>query len=352
MLNRLRKKIVSRVKLILNAKKFDALAVNIAAWKRPYFESFVSEKEIFYIPKNVSEPMLRRLVKYSGIKKIYAWGCLESGAVKEVLANMQDINLVRVEDGFIRSKGLGSEHTPPLSLCFDTRGIYFDATCESDLEYLLNTYDFDAHPELLARAKRCIQDIVEHDITKYNEKPTKRAKDIYGEKTKRRILVVGQVEDDQSIKYGCDRPINNNDTVRLAYQENPDAQIIYKIHPDVLVGKREGLSNPQEVSDICLIVSERMSLSDALIGVDHVYTITSLLGFESLLRNVKVTTLGCPFYSGWGLTDDRQPCLRRNRKLSLEKVFLASYLLYPRYKVHGAGFSDLEDAIKEIKRHS
>ena len=32
----------------------------------------------------------------------------------------------RVEDGFVRSRGLGAELVPALSLCLDQRGIYYD----------------------------------------------------------------------------------------------------------------------------------------------------------------------------------------------------------------------------------
>ena len=42
------------------------------------------------------------------------------------------------------------------------------------------------------------------------------------EKNKKRILVIGQVEDDASIKYGCKKPITNTELVYLAYMENPD----------------------------------------------------------------------------------------------------------------------------------
>ena len=36
-------------------------------------------------------------------------------------------------------------------------------------------------------------------------------------------------------------------------------------------------------------------------------TMTSLAGFEALLRGKPVTTHGQPFYAGWGLTEDICP---------------------------------------------
>ena len=67
-------------------------------------------------------------------------------------------------------------------------------------------------------------------------------------------------------------------------------------------------------------------------GSDSIFhTITSLVGFESLLKRKKVFTYGLPFYAGWGLTDDRISCPRRKRKLSLTELVAGSLILYPRY---------------------
>ncbi|MFP3353495.1 hypothetical protein R0K04_19110, partial [Pseudoalteromonas sp. SIMBA_153] len=42
--------------------------------------------------------------------------------------------------------------------------------------------------------------------------------------------------------------------------------------------------------------TQSIHLVDALESINHVYTITSLGGFEALLRGKKVTVLGRPFY--------------------------------------------------------
>ncbi|MBO3758409.1 capsular polysaccharide biosynthesis protein [Ciceribacter sp. L1K22] len=263
--------------------------------------------------------------------EILTWGYRAKPWVYE-FAREHGVPLTYCEDGFIRSTGLGNERQQPLSLCFDRQGLYFDATRPSDLETILQNYDFDADRQLMRRASDCRDKLISMGLSKYNFAPTFDVEVVYGPKTARRILVVGQVETDASIKYGCDRPIDNNDVVRLAKAENPDAQIIYKPHPDVLFGSRNKVSEPDDVRDIATIVTERIPLPDALRTVDHVYTITSLGGFEALLRGIPVTTLGCPFYSGWGITDDRQLCPRRTRKLNVLQIFAAAYMLYPTYR--------------------
>ncbi|PKA39987.1 beta-3-deoxy-D-manno-oct-2-ulosonic acid transferase [Rhizobium sullae] len=236
-----------------------------------------------------------------------------------------------VEDGFIRSIALGAHAAPPMSLAFDAQDMYFNANVPTDLEDLLATYDFDSDTVLMERARKCIERQLAAGLSKYNQGERVSVEAIYGAKTKRRILVIGQVERDASIQYGSIKKYSNNDLVWIAVRENPNAQIIYKPHPEVLQGTADAMSDPDAVRGAALVLDMDISLSDALQTIDHVYTITSLAGFESLLRGIKVTALGCPFYSGWGVTDDRQPNKRRGRKLTAEQIFAAAYILYPRY---------------------
>jgi capsular polysaccharide export protein len=65
--------------------------------------------------------------------------------------------------------------------------------------------------------------------------------------------------------------------------------------------------------------------------VQALHTITSLSGFEALMRDVPVTAWGQPAYAGWGLTEDRDPIARRTRRLSLDELIAGMLILYPRY---------------------
>jgi capsular polysaccharide export protein len=58
---------------------------------------------------------------------------------------------------------------------------------------------------------------------------------------------------------------------------------------------------------------------------------TSLAGFEALIRGKSVTTHGQPFYAGWGLTEDLCPVARRTRNRSLDELVAAALILYPTY---------------------
>lgn len=302
--------------------------------RKIYLKNWFPDNGLYLMGMRVNQRMFSREFKQDLLKnpksEILTWGYRADKWVYDFAAE-HSIPLTYCEDGFIRSTGLGNERQRPLSLCFDRQGLFFDATSASDLETLLKFYPFADDQVLMERARACRKRLISAGLSKYNFASGADIEAIYGPKTKKRVLVLGQVESDASIKYGYNGTINNNDVVRLAHKENPGAEIIYKPHPDVLYGSREAVSNPDDVADIATVVRDAMPFALALETIDHVYTITSLGGFESLLRGIPVTTLGCPFYAGWGLTDERQPNPRRGRTLSVDEVFAAAYILYPRY---------------------
>ena len=73
------------------------------------------------------------------------------------------------------------------------------------------------------------------------------------------------------------------------------------------------------------------SLDSVLSLCDEVHTMTSLVGFEAIMRGIKVYTYGLPFYAGWGLSRDALSCGRRRRELCVDELAAAALLLYPRY---------------------
>ncbi|MEK4566279.1 capsular polysaccharide biosynthesis protein [Alkalihalobacillus sp. FSL R5-0424] len=326
-----------------------AFTFEISKWKQEYVKEFLREYDVRFVPSSVNNLLIKKCLLKQEKKIFVFWGVNENPKITE-LASKYDIPVLRLEDGFVRSTGLGSMHTPPYSLCVDKTGIYFDSSKASDLEVLLNTYNFSENHDLIKRANRAMNMLKKLKISKYNHVSEKNIEDIFGIKTRRRVLVIGQVEDDASIRKGCNKPITNNDIVRLAKSENPKSEIIYKPHPDVLMGRRPMQSNPAEVEDIARVITEPLSLDNAFETIDHVYTITSLAGFEALIRGIKVTTIGAPFYSGWGVTDDRQQTSRRRRNLTVEEIFAAAYILYPKY-IDPATKEEitLEETIRKLK---
>lgn len=233
---------------------------------------------------------------------------------------------VRVEDGFLRSRGLGAELIPPLSLVCDARGIYYDPSRPSDLEHLI-AKRANLRPDQALRAEALRRRITALGVTKYNLGGA--APDL---PAGHRILVPGQVEDDASIATGAGDIATNLGLLTAARAANPDAVILFKPHPDVEAGLRNGHVPPEALSGLADAVLERADPA-ALLGMVHeVWTMTSLLGFEALMRGLPVTTTGAPFYAGWGLTTDlgRVPA-RRAARPTLDGLVHATLIDYPRY---------------------
>ena len=228
----------------------------------------------------------------------------------------------RVEDGFLRSSGLGAKLVAPWSLVLDDLGIYYDATRPSRLEALIEKRT-QLRPDQRQRAERLISFIVSNELSKYNTGTP--APDM---PTGNRILVVGQVENDASVKKGCGTLRTNHALLQAAREANRNAIVIYKPHPDVEAGLRPGAIDAIE-ADVILTDCDPATI---LPRVDAVWTMTSLLGFEALLRGLTVTTFGTPFYAGWGLTRDRGEIpARRTARPDLAGLVHAVLIDYPRY---------------------
>lgn len=231
----------------------------------------------------------------------------------------------QVEDGFIRSAGLGAECRPPWSIIVDrTGGIHYDPRQESELERLLATHRFDA--PLLARARALRERIVAARLCKYGVDQGAAKGDL---PTGRRVvLVIGQVADDLSVVRSGDAGMS--EMLRRVRACEPDAFIIYRPHPDVIAGLRNGEVPGAGEADL---VNAGESLLALLERVDAVHVLSSLTGFEALLRGVPVTVHGAPFYAGWGLTRDLGPVPpRRARHVSLDALVAAALILAPRYR--------------------
>ncbi|PMH45933.1 hypothetical protein BCU68_09055 [Vibrio sp. 10N.286.49.B3] len=318
--------------LIEVKRKPVAHGILINDWKRKYIENKYPEYDwVFYKFSMSAKKVFAKIDGDSINHRIIIWGYNEDPEFT-TLAKERGVSLYRMEDGFFHSIGLGFDHELPASLVLDKSGtLYFDSRSSSDLEDIFNNYDFSLDEKLLQRADNLIKNLVDNKLSKYNHSNSVNIEDIYGAKTKHRVLVIGQIENNTSIKYGCEDNLTNNDLINIAVLENPDSQILYKPHPDVINNKRKAISVHNKLKHICEVIECDIPLSESLTTIDHVYTITSLAGFEALLRGTKVTTLGCPFYSGWGLTDDRQSNIRRKRELSIQELVAGAYILYPKY---------------------
>ncbi|MFL4470216.1 capsular polysaccharide biosynthesis protein [Tateyamaria armeniaca] len=230
---------------------------------------------------------------------------------------------VRVEDGFLRSRGLGAELVPPLSLVTDDLGIYYDPSRPSQLEKLIQMRR-TLRPDQRLRAEALVRALTRDSISKYNLGGT-----IPKLPEGPRVLVVGQVEDDASILTGTSEIKTNHALLAAARAAHPDATLIYKPHPDVETGLRAGAMDAGDLADV---VADGSDITALLAEVETLWTMTSLAGFEALLRGVKVVTIGAPFYAGCGLTTDMGDVPPRRREdVELMGLVHATLIDYPRY---------------------
>jgi capsular polysaccharide export protein len=151
------------------------------------------------------------------------------------------------------------------------------------------------------------------------------------------ILVPGQVETDASIRFGTSGIRTNMGLLRAVREANPKAYVVYKPHPDVVAGLRAKGQREDEAPCWCDEVVTNVAMGDLLLAVDEVHVLTSLTGFEALLRGKIVVCYGQPFYAGWGLTRDIIPLDRRKRSRSLEELIAGVLILYPRYLSRATG---------------
>jgi len=264
---------------------------------------------------------------------LICWGRVPPVGVQE-LADAAGVRLLRMEDGFVRSVGLGSDLIPPQSFVLDARGIYFDPGQPSELEDLLNTRPFTVQD--LERARKVRTFIVEHGITKYNLEPNRPVGWFNQDRPqagRQVVLVPGQVEDDASIRFGCDANgvCTNLGLIQAARAAFPHAFIVFKPHPDVSSGNRKGHVEPAQALQHADHIEQGASVVSCIEACDVVVTMTSLTGFDALLRGKQVVVHGRPFYAGWGLTQDRLPVPRRSRPLLLDELVAGALLHYPLY---------------------
>jgi capsular polysaccharide export protein len=304
--------------------RFGHVACGMRLWKRGRLQAVFGREKPLIFQDNPQKAVALARRKARGL---LIW------AGKEPAGMPTDLAIRRVEDGFLRSRGLGAELVPPLSLVTDDLGIYYDPTRESRLERLIA---IPLPPDAAQRAEKLLKSLLAAGLSKYNLGGAALPDLPEGY----RVLVPGQVEDDASIRLGAGDIRSNLALLRVARSAHPKAVLIYKPHPDVEAGLRPGSIAATELAGVADVIAPNADPVQLIDHCDEVFTITSLLGFEALLRGKRVTCLGAPFYAGWGLTQDLGPIPARRRyaadghplpRPSLLALVHAALIAYPRY---------------------
>lgn len=303
------------------ANALPAVCTGMRAWKRSTVRRFLAG------PGRVAfEADPRRAVARAQALggRVVVWAGREDPALAP-LAAAAGVPLHRMEDGFLRSLGLGARLVTPASLVLDDLGIHYDPARPSRLEALIAAAA--ALPaEALARAAALRAALVAGAVTKYGAAPGELPAPAPG---RRVILVAGQVEDDAGLRRAAGPVWRGRDLLAAARAAHPAAFLLFRPHPDVTAGLRPGLRDGAGIADAVAAGGDPARL---LATAHEVWTVSSLLGFEALLRGLPVTCLGAPFYAGWGLTTDLGPVPdRRRARPPLDGLVHAALIDYPRY---------------------
>lgn len=298
-----------------------ACLIGIAPWKRRRIATMLRNR---HGPAIARDPARAVAIARERGGAIGCWATRVPPGLEDAAEDAK-VPLWWIEDGFLRSAGLGAALVQPCSLTLDSRRPHYDPTGPSDLEALLQTAEFGA--ATLARADALIALLRSAGLSKYNlsgaplDLPQGR----------RIVLVPGQVEADQSVRLGNAGVTGMLDLLTRVRAEESDAFIVYKPHPDVVSGLRAGGLGERDAAHLADLVAPQAGLPDLLDRVDTVHVLTSLTGFEALVRGREVVVHGQPFYAGWGLTQDRAPIARRTRRCSLTELVAAALIAYPLY---------------------
>jgi len=257
---------------------------------------------------------------------VAGWGYKPSSKRAMAYAAKHNLPYWALEDGFLRSIGLGVHGHLEHSFIVDPVGVYYDATKPSLLENLIIHAPQDT--DSLERANRCIDMLRQTRLSKYNLAPEVS---IVSQPEKPSVLVVDQTYGDASVCLGMASATQFEEMLKAAIHDNPGAEVLVKVHPDVLAGKKKGYLHELAKVYSCRLVAQEVNPWSLFERVSDVYVVTSQLGFEALLAGKRVHCFGIPFYAGWGLTQDRQQCDRRQQSRSLQQLFCAAYLQYCRY---------------------
>lgn len=300
---------------LIDSNRDISAAIGFAFWKRPTAAPLLWNGD-GEVPFSMEVPDARGAIA--------VWKARASEKVLEEIV-ARDLPVIEVEDGFIRSVGLGSDCVPPLSLVVDRLGVHFDPSRPSELEEMLEVGTFP--PDLLKRAAELRSSIVASGLSKYEAGSFSLDR---RDPNKKHILVPGQVEDDRAVVSSA--LTSNLELLRRVRDAEPNAYIIYKPHPDVEAGHRVGAIPDRDSLKLADEIVRDQSISALIDLSDEVHVNSSLAGFEALLRRKSVTTHGSPFYAGWGLTTDLGTVpARRTRTRNLDELVAAVLLIYPRY---------------------
>ena len=245
---------------------------------------------------------------YKDSDAVVGWGKKETAKKAISYAKEHHLPYIALEDGFLRSVGLGVKNAPPLSILVDPVGVYYDASSASCIEADCVHYEEWLTPELATRAQSAIERIVSSDFSKYNCTPlcpsdwpgpdNGAVKGPY-------VLCIDQTQGDASVRLGAADAESFRRMLEDAVNDNPQATVLIKTHPDVLAGAKKGYltqaleaidllkTHPQIFSESYLspLNGTRLTVENGVPATEVTKTCLRRLGFEATQAGLEACIL-------------------------------------------------------------
>ena len=333
--------VVDWLALQLEADSVDVCyAFGFSLWKRAFVRQFVGRLARSVVFINDEDKLVSLLNKNSDLVRcsVLLWG---RGRSDWAVGLRECADVWFMEDGFLRSVGLGADLRRPSCLVIDQQGMYYDSSDRSDVISILN--DISLSPRQFDRADALVANIKQHSVTKYNVGARQDVQAALAELrvsagAREIIIVPGQFENDLSIACSLGEIKTNIALLAQVRADYPSSFIVFKEHPDVYSGVRPGALGELAASEFADVYLADVDMDSLLACCDRICTLTSLTGFEALLRNKPVTVYGSPFYAGWGLTTDKVALPDRHRVLTMSELVYGAMVEYSRYVDWRTGF--------------
>lgn len=273
--------------------------------------AFPEFRKLFVAKRVKTGRMYDELVRHPGTA-ILAWGVAAGPQLAKLQSRgIKDHPVLYVDRAPI---DLINEAEHLSGYVLDWTGLYCNSRRASDLETILNGFPFIDHPELLAATTTLIR-------TRFPKSALSGP-----------VVVVCQHRSDPPALFAGATHPDVKALVEMAKDENPRSEIVL-VQVCPLGG---ALTKHREELEKLGTVAPPEAVPELLTRASRVYVASANLGFHALLGGVPVTTLGGPFYAGWGLTDDRRPVPRRQRSLSLSALAAGVLVLYGRFLRSGS----------------
>ncbi|WP_081377095.1 glycosyltransferase [Rhizobium etli] len=251
------------------------------------------------------------------INQTMFWDCIRSAYLYDRPLYFVEVALFGAFSSYFDADATLNERRA-LGFMIDDMGYYFDARQPSRIERTLNDPSFVLTEAETSRARAAISRICAERITKYNRyidsAPYHLERDA--------VLIIDQKKGDASIEFSGATDQTFADMLDAAIRDNPGKPVYFKRHPDSIY--RNMNSYRDRTRSAVTVLPDDVSIGAIIDQCEAVYTVSSQVGFEALMRNKRVVTFGIPFFSGWGLTDDRMPISRRTMRRSIEEIFYVS----------------------------